>query len=158
VSPAVVRPLHPRDAGREPDVVEAPVLYPRVAPGTYIAVTRHVAVLPMFGRRIVRLLVELHETLEQPALASGVPWFLPVPARASWRAASTSAIVRLFQLLAIPIPRRGPLPLQALVNKALRVELGDVVESRDRDEQKRPIPLPPPLVYSVVRRALERLA
>lgn len=140
------------------ETVEAPAVYPRVAPRSYVAVTREVAVLPMYGGRRVRLLVELRESLEQPPVAIGVPWFLPVPARANCRAASTSALVRLFQLLAIPIPKRGPLPLEALVNKALRVVVGDVTESRDRDEQKRPIPLPTPLVYSVVRRPLERLA
>jgi len=166
VSPAVVRPLYPRDARREPDVVEAPALYPRVAPGVYVAVTRSAVLLTMFDRRLVRVLVDLYSTLEQPVLAQGVPWFLPVPKRAAWRAAATSTLVRLFQLLNVPIPKRGPLPLVALCGKALRVQVGDVTQSRERDpdpadprgKRKIPVPLPETLIYSVVRRPLERLA
>ena len=166
VSPAVVRPLRPRDTGREPDVVEAPRLYPRVAPGDYVCVTRAVAMLGMYGRRIVRVLVDLHETeaVDGSPLAEGVPMFLPVPGRAAWRAAPTSALVRLYLLAGISIPRRGPLPLADLVGKVLRVQVGDVLESREREPdpanpaRKVAVPLPEPLRYSVVRRALERLA
>jgi hypothetical protein len=118
----------------------------------------------MYNGRRVRLLVDLHDALEQPPLAQGVPWFMPVPRRSRSRAAATSNLVRLFQLLGLPIPKRGPLPLTALLNKALSVQVGDCTESRDREpdpadpKRKIPVPLPPPLFYSVVRRPLERLA
>lgn len=148
--------------------MEAPALYPRVKPGIYVAVTGPGVLLSMFDRRLVRVLVDLYgtESLEPPALAHGVPWFLPVPKRASWRAAPTSTLVRLFQLLDVAMPKRGPLPLAALKGKALRVLVGDVTESRDRDldpsdptgRRKIAVPLPTPLIYSVVRRPLERLA
>lgn len=108
----------------------------------------------MFRRRMLLL----HCEVVDPPDHDGVQlvWYAPLPPPGR-RPASGSKFFRAWLLVMGRRPERGTRPSHRdLVEKRFRAVIETVTTSWERDEQGRPVTLPPSARYSVIRTLLER--
>jgi hypothetical protein len=125
-----------------------------IQPGAYVVQTRRAVVLSRFDRRTLQLICEV---VEPPAF-DGVElsWYATLPSSGD-RPAAGSKFARAWVLVMGRRPHRGERPsLRDLVGKRLRVVVETVTRSWERDELKRPVPLPAEAQYSVIRTLVDR--
>ena len=122
--------------------------------GRYTVQSQTVTIEERFKRRMVRLVCEV---VDPPAYdGTRLCWFAPVPpgrARPAW----TSKFCMAWLLAAGRRPARGEhLGVRMLVGKRYLAVVTTVTEGWQRDERRRPVPLPPAGHYSKIATLLER--
>ena len=146
-----------RTPGSTTNEVQVLQPWPRIAPGTYEAVSNALTVRTAFQRRFVEALFDVFDgPMTDGRRLARLPGFFPVPHRA--RLARSSSLARWIALAGIS--RFDRIPLRMLEHKHWKVRVVDVVKSHlteTIDGERRHRNLPTPLVYSKVAEVLECL-
>jgi len=145
----------PLPTGPQPDEwadieVRVPPPLPRIEPGRYQAFSARLVKFDAFGRTNLRLDFDVFQgPLEDGVVLGRVPMFLRLPGRKGL--SPTSKLARLLYVAGVQTNRWQKFSLAALRAKAWIVDVGDAEhDSSDGD-------LAPGVIYSVVKRVVEKL-
>jgi hypothetical protein len=141
------------DSGEAPASDQATAfLPPLLQPGRCVIQSIDADVRVMFEsqRRVLLLFCEVLEPREHDGVR--LTWFAPLPTKRRDRPSPASKFLRAWILVMGRRPARGEyLAHQVLLGKRFEAIVGTVEHSWERDEQRRPVKLPPAAQYSVIR-------